>query len=193
MGIQKIFCIFNPIIKLFPNSLRSGWSNLCLEWREVDKRGPRTTRLLPQSGPHIQLSNGHPNMISCLEIKNLPFQKSPWSKWAKNYLNVASTGEPTCISQMGMKEFFFFLIFKPIIPLFLNTLLSGSVKLGTKMTRSREKRVPRTTCLRSQLGRLLGLSSGYPNMISYLKWRILIFKNHLDSELSRINPKTIWV
>ena len=41
MGIQKIFCIFKPIIKLLPNSLHSGWSNLGLEWREVEKKGTK--------------------------------------------------------------------------------------------------------------------------------------------------------
>ena len=60
-----------------------------------------------------------------------------WSKWAKECLNVTSAWEPTCISQKGIKNVFY--IFKPIIPLFLDSLHSRLVKLGPRMTRSWEK------------------------------------------------------
>jgi hypothetical protein len=43
----------------------------------------------------------------------------------------------TCISQMGIKKLFY--IFKPIILHFLNSLQSGQLKLGPRMTRSWEK------------------------------------------------------
>jgi hypothetical protein len=39
--------------------------------------GPRTTRLLTQSEPHVQILTGYPNMISSLEMQNLSFQTSP--------------------------------------------------------------------------------------------------------------------
>ena len=66
MDIKKLFYIFKPIIPLLPNSLRS----------RLVKLGPRMTRLIPQSGPRVQLSNGYPNMISYLKMKNLSFKKN---------------------------------------------------------------------------------------------------------------------
>jgi hypothetical protein len=57
MGIQKLFCIFKPIIPLLPNSLHLRLvKNLGLEWPEVEKKGgPRTTHLRSQSRPRVQL------------------------------------------------------------------------------------------------------------------------------------------
>ena len=78
MVIKKLFCIFKPIIPLLPNSLHSRLvKNLGLEWPEVEKKGgPRTTRLFSQSRPRVQLSNGYPNMISCLQMKKLSLKES---------------------------------------------------------------------------------------------------------------------
>ena len=64
-----------------------------------------------------------------------------WSKWVKECLNVTRTREPTCIYQIGIKKLF--CIFKPIIPLLQNSLHSGLVKLGSRMTRNWEKKGPK--------------------------------------------------
>jgi len=114
-----------------------------------------------------------------------------WSKWAKEYLNVTSTREPTGISQMHIKKLF--CIFKPIISFRPNTLHSGRVKLGPRMTRMWEKKGPRTTRLHSQLRPCVQLSNGYPNIISYFQMKNLFFKNHLHSGLTKINPKMIRI
>jgi hypothetical protein len=53
------------------------------------------------------------------------------------------------------------------------------------MTRSWEKKGPRTTHIRSQLRPRVQLSKGYPNMISYLQMKNFSFK--------RINPKIIRI
>ena len=71
MGIQKLFCIFKPIIPLLPNSLHSRLvKNLRLEWPEVAKKGgPRAASLRSQSRPRVQLANGYSKMISYLIMK----------------------------------------------------------------------------------------------------------------------------
>jgi hypothetical protein len=66
-----------------------------------------------------------------------PARKGGWSSLSTEFLNIMRAREPTCISQMGIKKLFY--IFKHIIPLLLNSLHSGLVKLGPKMTRSLEK------------------------------------------------------
>jgi hypothetical protein len=78
MGIQKIFCIFKPIIPLLPNSLHLRLvKNLGLELPEVAKKwGPRTASLRSQSKPRVQLSNGYPKMISYLQMKKFALKKS---------------------------------------------------------------------------------------------------------------------
>jgi len=78
IGIKKLCNIFKPIFQLLPNSLHSRLLKLRPRMtRSWEKRGPQTTCLLPKSGPCVQLSNGYPNMISSLEMKNLSFQKLP--------------------------------------------------------------------------------------------------------------------
>jgi len=72
MEIKKLFCIFKPMIPLLPNRLHSE-----LVKPEVEKKGRSTTRLQSQSIPCAQLSNGYPNIISYLQMKNFSFQKSP--------------------------------------------------------------------------------------------------------------------
>jgi len=190
MGIKTLFCIFKPIIPLLPNSLHS---------RPV-KLGPRMTRrwengaqelhvfarnedhmynsqigiqilfhlwkwriLLFKNHLHLGLTRINPQMIRI------------WSKWAKECLNVARAREPTYISPMGIKKLFY--IFKRIIPLFLNSLHLGLVKLGPRKTRSWEKRGPRTTHLRSQSRPRVQLSNGYPNMIYYLQMKNVAVQN----------------
>jgi len=78
MVIQKLFCIFKPIIPLLPNSLHSRLvKHLGLEWPKVEKKGgPRTTPLRSQSRPRVQLSNGYLNMISYLQTKKFALKKS---------------------------------------------------------------------------------------------------------------------
>jgi len=105
-----------------------------------------------------------------------------WSKWAKEWLNVTSAREPTCISQMGIKKLF--CIFKPWISLLPNSLHSGLLKLGPRMNRSWEKRGPRTTRLRSQSGPRLQLSNGYPNMILYLQMKNFAFQKSPSFEVN---------
>ena len=41
MGIQKIFCIFKPIIPLLLNRLHSRLVKLGIEWPKVEKKGPK--------------------------------------------------------------------------------------------------------------------------------------------------------
>ena len=55
----------------------------------------------------------------------------------KRMPTVMSSREPTCISQIGIKKLF--CIFKPTIPLLLNSPHSGLVKLGPRIPRSLEK------------------------------------------------------
>ena len=110
-----------------------------------------------------------------------------WSKWAIECLNVSRAREPTYISQMGIKKLF--CIFKPIIPFLPNSLHSGLVKLWLGMTRSWEKRAPRTTRLRSQSrGSRLQLSNGYPNMISYLQTKNFSFQRSSSFGVNQNQP-----
>ena len=172
-GYEKIIIIiFKLVIPLLPNSLHSGRAKLGhrKNW-SWEKRSPRSRRL--RSQPCVQLSNGYPNMISYLQMKNFLFKNHLhsrfarinikkiriWSKWTEECLNVARAQEPTYISQMGIKKLF--CIFKLIIPILPNSLHSGLVKLGHRRTRSWEKRGPKTTRLRSQSrGPRLQLSNG---------------------------------
>ena len=147
MGIQKLFFIFKLLIPLLPNSLHSGLVKLGhRKNRSLEKRGPRSTRL--RSQPRVQLSNGYPNMISYLQMKNFLFQNHlhsrfarinpkkirSWSKWIEECPNIARAQEPTYISQMGIKKLFY--IFKPIISFLPNSLRSRLDKRRTRMTRS---------------------------------------------------------
>jgi len=199
MGIQKIFFIFKLVIPLLPNSLHSELVKLghrkTWSW---EKRGPRTTRLRSQL--RVQLSNGYPDMISYLQMKNFLFKNhlhsrltiiNPkkiriWSKWTKECFNVARAQEPTYISQMRIKKLFY--IFKLIIPLLPNNLHSRLVKLGPIMTRSWEKRGPRTTRLCLQLGPCVQLSNGYPNMISYLQMKNFSFQKSPSFGVNQNQP-----
>ena len=190
MGIQKLFSIFKLVIPLLPNSLHSGLVKLGhrKNW-SWEKRSPRSTRL--RSQPRVQLSNGYPNMISYLQMKNFLFKNhlhsrfariNPkkiriWSKWTEECLNVARAQEPTYISQMGIKKLF--CIFKPIIQLLPNNLRSRLDKLGPRMTRSWGKRGLRSTRLLPQSGPRVQLSNVYPDMISSLEMKNLSFqKSH---------------
>jgi len=150
MGIQIWFHICKWRIFLFKNHLLSGLTRINPEtiwiWSKWAKECLNVT------------SAWEPTCISQKGIKNVFYIFKPiispflnhlhsrltrikpetiwiWSKWAKECLNVTSAWEPTCISQKGIKNVFY--IFKPIIPLFLNSLQSGLVKLGARMTRSR--------------------------------------------------------
>jgi hypothetical protein len=114
-----------------------------------------------------------------------------WSKWAKDRLNVTSSREPTWISQMGIKNLFY--IFKPIIPLFLNSLYSGLVKLGPKITRSWEKGAQKIHDFARSKDHLYNSPMGIQILFHNCKWRIFLFKNHLYSGLTTIKPKTIRI
>jgi hypothetical protein len=139
---QKIF---------YPNSLHSG----------LVKFGPRMTRSWEKGAQELHVfSRNQDQMYNSQMGIQIWFHISKWrivlfknhlhsgltiinpkmirirSKWAKECLKVMSTQEPTCISQMGMKKWS--CIFKPIIPLFPNSLHSEQVKLGLRMTRSWE-------------------------------------------------------
>ena len=127
----------------------------------LKRRGSRTTCILPQSGLHVQLSNEHPNMISYLKMNKFAFQKS--SSFEVNHN-------------------------QPIIPLLLNSLHSGPVKLGPRMTRSLEKGGPKTTCIHSQLGPFVQLTNGYPNMISYLQMKNCSFQKSPSFRVNQNQP-----
>jgi hypothetical protein len=152
MGIKILLCIFKPIIPLLPNSLHSGLVKLRPRMTRSWQKGAQELHVFARNQDHAY------NSQMCIQIcfhickwriflfKNHlhsgltrinPKTIRIWSKWAKECLNVTSAREPTCISQMCIKKLFY--IFKPIIPLILNSLHSGPVKLGPKMTRSWEK------------------------------------------------------
>jgi hypothetical protein len=114
-----------------------------------------------------------------------------WSKWANECLNVTSAREPTCISQMSIKKLF--CIFKPIIPLLPNILHSGPVKVGPRMTWSWEKGAQELHVFARYKDHVYNSQMGIQLWFHICKWGILLFKNHLHSGLTRINPKTIWI
>jgi len=114
-----------------------------------------------------------------------------WSKWAIECLNVTSTREPTCISQMAIQKLF--CIFKPIIPLPPNSLLSGLVKLGPKMTQSWEKGAQELHVFSLNRDNVYNSQMGNQLWFHLWKWRICVFKNNLHSGLTRINPKPIRI
>ena len=175
MGIKKLVCIFKPIIPLLPNSLHSGLVKLC----------PRMTR---------SWEKGPKNYMSSLAIKTTINPKTIriWSKWAKERLNVTSAREPTCIFQMGIKKLFG--IFKPIIPLFPNSLHLRLVKLGHRMNwwswEQGDQELHVFSCNRDHT---YNSQMGIQTWFHIWKWGICLFKNHLHSGLTRINPKTIRI
>jgi hypothetical protein len=114
-----------------------------------------------------------------------------WSKWPKECLNVTSAREPTCISQMGIKKLF--CIFKPIIQLLPNSLHSGLVKLGPRMTRSWEKGAQELHVFSCNQYLVYNSQKCIEIWFHICKWRIFLFKNHLHLGLTRINPKTIRI
>jgi hypothetical protein len=120
-----------------------------------------------------------------------PKTKQIWSKCVKEYLNVPSTREPTCICPIGIKKLFH--IFKPIISLLLNSLHSELVKLGSKMIQSWEKGAQELHVFAHNYDHVYNSQMGIQIWFHICKWRIFLFKNHLHSGLTRINPKTIWI
>jgi hypothetical protein len=114
-----------------------------------------------------------------------------WSKWEKESLNVTSAQEPTSISQMGIKKLF--CIFKPIIPLLPNTLHSKLVKLGPRMNRSWEKGAQELHIFARNQDPMYNSQMGIQIWFHICKCRILLFKNHLHSGLTRIDPKTMRI
>ena len=114
-----------------------------------------------------------------------------WSKWEKECLNVTSAREPTCISQMGIKKLFF--IFKPIIPLHLNSLHLGLVKLEPKMNRSREKGAQGLKVFARNQDHLYNSQIGIEIWFHISRWRIFLLKNQHYSVLTRIDSKTIRI
>jgi hypothetical protein len=114
-----------------------------------------------------------------------------WSKWEKECLHVTRAREPTCISQMGIKKLF--CIFKPIITHFINSFHSGLVKLGLRMIRSSEKGAQEPHVFAHKEDHVYNSQMGIQIWFHIFKWRILLFKNHLHSGLTRIHPETIRI
>ena len=147
---KNLICIFKPIIPLLLNSIHGRLVKLGPKLTRSWEKGAQELHVFARNQDHIYnsqmgiqiwfhickwrifLFKNH--LLSGLTRIN-PETIWIWSKWAKECLNVTSAWEPTCISQKGIKNVFY--IFKPIIPLFLNSLQSGLVKLGARMTRSR--------------------------------------------------------
>jgi hypothetical protein len=113
------------------------------------------------------------------------------SKWTKECLNVTSAREPTCISQMGIKKLF--CIFKPIIQLLPNSLHSRRVKRWSRMTRSWEKGAQEHHVFARNEDHMYNSQMGIQIWFYICKYRIFLFKNHLHSGLTIINPKTIRI
>ena len=119
MGMKKLFYIFKTIIPLLPNSLRSRLVKL---GPRMTRRGPKNYTSSPAVGNHLYNSQVgiqiwfhlwkwriwlfKNNLHSGLTRVN-PKTVRIWSKWAKECLNVTSTREPTCISQIGIKKLFY--------------------------------------------------------------------------------------
>ena len=86
-----------------------------------------------------------------------------------------------------------FYIFKPIIPRFLNSLHLGLVKLRLSMTWSWEKGAQELHISVRNQDHVLNSQMGIKIWFHICKWRIFLFKNHLHSGLTRIDPKTIRI
>jgi hypothetical protein len=92
---------------------------------------------------------------------------------------------------MGIKKLFY--IFKPIIPLFPNSLRSRMVKLGPRMTWSWEKGAQELHVFSRNRDHVYNSQMGIQIWFQIFKWIICLFKNHLHSRLTKINPKTIRI
>jgi hypothetical protein len=92
---------------------------------------------------------------------------------------------------MGIKRLF--CIFKPIIPLLPISLHSELVKLGPKMTRSWEKGAQQLHVFSCNNGDVDNSQMCIKIWFHIWKWRILRFKSHLHSGLTRINLKTMRI
>ena len=114
-----------------------------------------------------------------------------WLKWAKQCLNVTSARESTCISQICIKKLFY--IFKPSFNFFQIDLFRGGSNLGLEWPKVEKKGPKNYMCL-----------IAIKNTCTTLKWvskydfifaneDFFLFKNHLHSGLTRINPKTIRI
>jgi hypothetical protein len=115
-----------------------------------------------------------------------------WSKWEKECLNVMSAREPTCIFEMGIKKLFY--TFRPMIPLFPNSLHLRLVKLGHRMNWwSWEKGDQELHVFSCNRDHMYNSQMGIQIWFHIWKWGIFLFKNHLHLGLTRINPKTIRI
>jgi len=147
-GYQKLCYIFIPTIPLLPNSLRSRLVKLRLRLTQSWEKGARELHVFSRNRDNMYnsqmdiqiwfhlckwriflLKNHLHSGLTRIKPKTIRIR----SKWSKECVNVTSTREPTCISQMGIKKLFY--IFKPIIPLFLNSLHSGLTKINPKTIR----------------------------------------------------------
>ena len=142
------------------------WFHIC-KWRVF----------LSKNHLHSGLTRINPKMIRI------------WSKWEKEFLDITSGWEPTCISQMGIKKLF--CIFKPIIPLLPNSFRSRLDKHGPRMTRSWEKWAQELHVFTRNQNHMYNSQMCIQIWFNICKWIIFLFKNHLHSGLSRIKPKTI--
>ena len=114
-----------------------------------------------------------------------------WLKWEKECLNIATAREPIYIYQIGIKKLF--CIFKPIIPLLSNRLRSRLVKPRPGMTRSSENGAQELHVFSRNWDHVYNGQMGIQIWFHLWKWRICLFKNHVHSELTRINPKMIRI
>ena len=203
---ENYFIFLYPQFHFFQIAFVRGWSKLGLEWRSVEKKGLENYTYFARNRDHVHNSQigiqiwFHLWKWRIYFFKNhfhsgltriIPKTIRIWSKRAKDCLNVTSAREPTCISQMGEKKLFF--IFKPMIPLLLNSLHSGLVKLGPKMNRSRENGAQELHVFARNWHHRYNTQMGIQIWFHICKWKILLFKNHLHSGLSRMNPKTIQI
>jgi hypothetical protein len=152
IGIKKLFNIFKPIFPLLPNRFHSRLVKLGPKMTRSWEKGAQVLHVFSRNREHMYNSQMgiqiwfHISKWRILFFKNHLHlgltridSKMIWirSNWEKECLNVTSAREPTCISQMGIKKLF--CISKPIIPLLPNSLHSGLIKLGARMTQSWEK------------------------------------------------------
>jgi len=144
--VSKNYFVFsNPEFHFFQIAFIRGCSNLGLEWTEVEKKGAQELHAFARNRDHVYNSqmgiqiwfyickwrillfkNHLHSRLTRIDTKTIQI----WSKRGKECLNLTTSPEPTCVSQMGNKKLF--CIFKPIIPLLPNSLHSELVKRGKK-------------------------------------------------------------
>jgi hypothetical protein len=112
IGNKKLFNIFKPIFPLLPNSLRLSLVKLGPKMTRSWEKGAQVLHVFSRNREHMYNSQMGIQIWFIFGNEEFIFSKITYIQ------------EPTCISQISIKKLFY--IFKPLIPLFLNSLQSGA-------------------------------------------------------------------